>query len=204
MAADRWQSLMEAAAREFASHGYERASLNRIIRACGMSKSSFYHYVRSKEELFDRLIDDITAALAREIEVPQPHEFTVGDFWARAEELLDRLLDLAGREPSFGDLGRMFYLPGAPAGEHSALGRLLAAIETWLEQTLAVGRACGSVRDDLPAPLQAQMTMAIVRVFDEWGVRHREELDADEEQQLARAQLDALKRLLAPDPAASR
>jgi hypothetical protein len=30
----------------------------------------------------------------------------------------------------------------------------MAAIEAWLERTLAAGRACGAVRDDLPAALQ--------------------------------------------------
>ena len=32
--------------------GYERASLNRIVKSCGLSKSSFYHFVASKQELF--------------------------------------------------------------------------------------------------------------------------------------------------------
>jgi hypothetical protein len=41
MAPDRWDRLLRAAAQEFAQAGYEHASLNRVIRACGMSKSSF-------------------------------------------------------------------------------------------------------------------------------------------------------------------
>ena len=56
MAPDRWDRLLRAAADEFAQAGYEQASLNRIIRACGMSKSSFYHYVDSKEQLFERVL----------------------------------------------------------------------------------------------------------------------------------------------------
>ena len=53
---ERHRLLFETAAREFAAHGFENASLNAIIRACGLSKSSFYHFFASKEALFDRVV----------------------------------------------------------------------------------------------------------------------------------------------------
>ena len=42
-----------------ASKGYERASLNRIIGECAMSKSSFDYFVGSKDALFDAVVDEI-------------------------------------------------------------------------------------------------------------------------------------------------
>ncbi|MGH7620186.1 MAG: TetR family transcriptional regulator, partial [Gemmatimonadaceae bacterium] len=41
---DKQQRLFEAAADEFADHGFESASLNRIIERAGMSKGSLYYY----------------------------------------------------------------------------------------------------------------------------------------------------------------
>ena len=199
MAPERWRLLLATAAREFAAVGYEQASLNRIIRACGMSKSSFYHYVRSKQELFETVVEHIARSLARELVIPAPEEFADADFWSTADQMFQRLLALARREPLFTDLGRMCYLPGAPAGEDSAVGATLTAIEDWIERTLAAGRSVGAIRDDLPAALQRQITIAVLRAFDEWMVRHQAELDEVAVDRLARAQFDAVNRLLAPN-----
>jgi AcrR family transcriptional regulator len=61
---------LSASRRFIAAHGFEQASLNAIIRACGMSKSSFYHYFGSKEALFDRVVEEASAALARDLDAP--------------------------------------------------------------------------------------------------------------------------------------
>ncbi|MFC7549172.1 TetR/AcrR family transcriptional regulator [Plantactinospora sp. GCM10030261] len=199
MAPQRRRQLIETAAREFANAGYEQASLNRIIRVCSMSKSSFYYYVSAKQELFDLVVEELAAALARDLDPPAPAEFASGDFWARVGDVLDRLAEIAGRDPAALLLGRMFHLPGAPTGADSALGRAWGAVQGWLDQTLAVGRSVGAVRDDLPASLQGRATMALLRTFDEWSLAHLAELSPVDALRLGRAQLDGLRRFLAPD-----
>jgi hypothetical protein len=42
---------------------------------------------------------------------------------------------------------------------------------------LAVGRACGAVRDDLPASLQAELVFALLQAMDRWSLRHMHEFD---------------------------
>ena len=90
MAPDRWDRLLRAAADEFAQAGYEQASLNRIIRACGMSKSSFYHYVASKEQLFERVLWAYGPALIDILELPSEEELA-RDFWGELDGIVDRL-----------------------------------------------------------------------------------------------------------------
>ncbi|PRX43470.1 TetR family transcriptional regulator [Prauserella shujinwangii] len=197
MAPERRRRLLATAAREFAVEGYRQASLNRIIRLCGLSKSSFYYYVRSKEELFELVVDQLSAQLADELSETGPDDFR-DDFWATAERLLRRLLAVAEREPLLTDLGRMFSLPGAPAGPESAVGRATAAAESWLDRVLAAGRAAGTVRADLPPGLQRHVTFAVLRALDEWTLRHQDLSDRRGTEPLLRAQLDLLHRLLAP------
>jgi AcrR family transcriptional regulator len=59
----RRQSILDAAAEEFAESGYERATLDRIGERVGLSKGSLYYYVSGKEqllaELVERFVDDI-------------------------------------------------------------------------------------------------------------------------------------------------
>ncbi|WP_307849736.1 TetR/AcrR family transcriptional regulator [Qaidamihabitans albus] len=193
----RRQRLLETAAREFAAAGYRQASLNRIIRACGMSKSSFYYYIPSKQQLFELVVDHLAGEFVRELRIPAPEDFAA-EFWTSASRLLERLMALAEREPLFTDLGRMFYLPGAPAGSDTAVGTALAAAEGWLDRTLAAGRAAGAVRDDLPVELQRHVTFAVLRAFDEWTLRHYHEFAPEQAQRLVVAQLDTLRRMLAP------
>jgi AcrR family transcriptional regulator len=58
-AADHFEkrnAILAQAAELFAQHGYDRASLAMIARACSVSKALVYHYWRDKEELlFDVL-----------------------------------------------------------------------------------------------------------------------------------------------------
>jgi AcrR family transcriptional regulator len=51
--------LLEAAAEEFARHGYIGANINRISQAAGFAKGTIYNYVPSKRSLINSLIDVI-------------------------------------------------------------------------------------------------------------------------------------------------
>ena len=201
MAQDRWDRLLRAAAQEFAQAGYERASLNRIIRACGMSKSSFYHYVASKEQLFERVLWSYGPALVEALELPSEDELS-RDFWGELDGIVDRLTAAGTQDPVYTSIGRMCYLPGAPSGEETALGQGFARVLAWLHRAIQVGRRAGAVREDLPVELQAQVMLAVLRVFDEWSLT---QMPADDEAQkrLIKAQLIAIHRLIgsnSPEP----
>lgn len=51
-------ALLGAAMHEFASHGYEAASMNVICAESGVSKGNLYHYYSSKEELYLACLSD--------------------------------------------------------------------------------------------------------------------------------------------------
>ena len=54
-------AILKTAAGYFADHGYDRASVSQVARACGISKSLIYHYYDSKEQLlFDILHSHLT------------------------------------------------------------------------------------------------------------------------------------------------
>ncbi|RKT85648.1 DNA-binding transcriptional regulator, AcrR family [Saccharopolyspora antimicrobica] len=196
MPAERWRELAATAASEFADAGYERASLNRVIRSCGMSKSSFYHYFDSKQQLFEAVVAHVAATVAADLEVPEPTDFR-SHFWGLAERFLRRLVIAAERDRLFVDFGRICYLPDVPSGQGGVSGAT-AAIDDWLRRTLAVGRSAGAVRCDIPPGLQAHTAIAILRAFDEWTLQNRSDLDPGELPRLVQAQFEAMKRLLEP------
>jgi len=72
-------AILNRSAELFSEHGYDRASMNRIAEACGVSKANLYHYYKDKEGLlFDvlqfhlkELLDVIEEANRPEL---PPHE----------------------------------------------------------------------------------------------------------------------------------
>ncbi|HLQ82058.1 MAG TPA: TetR/AcrR family transcriptional regulator [Bacillota bacterium] len=188
--ARRWR-LVLAAATEFAEHGFEQASVNRILAACGMSKSSLYHVVDSKADLLDLVVRDLAASIAGHWSPPAPDEFA-DDFWGTAGQVVAGLGALAATDTDFGLLGRVFHL----SADSPATGEVFAAVGSWLDDVLAVGRRTGAVDDGLPADLQAQVVLAVLRAFDEWTLRHVTEMDGPFARDLVDHQLAALRRLL--------
>lgn len=53
---DKVKKIINSAFKEFAKFGKEKASLNKILKASGISKGVFYHYFSDKEELFNFLV----------------------------------------------------------------------------------------------------------------------------------------------------
>jgi len=197
---ERHQLLYETAAREFAARGFENASLNAIIRACGLSKSSFYHFFDSKEALFDRVVEAAATALARDLNAPDPEAFGGPHFWDRVAAFTGEALLIASRQAWYADFGRLFYLPDRSASRSPALARVLAAVADWVARVIAVGRASGRVGDDLPPSLQAELVFAVLQAMDRWSLHHLDRLDEKARADLLAGQFDALRRLLAPAP----
>lgn len=52
------EEIIYAAVREFGEHSYDAASINRIIKASGTSKGTFYHYFRDKKSLYFSIIEN--------------------------------------------------------------------------------------------------------------------------------------------------
>lgn len=76
---DKRRAILNRSAELFSEHGYDRASMNRIAEACGVSKANLYHYYKDKDELLfdvirfhlEELLDVVEAADRPDL-APQP------------------------------------------------------------------------------------------------------------------------------------
>lgn len=48
---DKRRAILDRSAELFSEYGYDRASMNKIATACGVSKANLYHYYKDKDEL---------------------------------------------------------------------------------------------------------------------------------------------------------
>ncbi|MDR6552478.1 TetR/AcrR family transcriptional regulator [Paenibacillus qinlingensis] len=62
-------SIRQAALAEFKKHGYLKASIRQIAEAAGITPGNIYRYFKSKDDLFDELIQPIQEQLAEVLRV---------------------------------------------------------------------------------------------------------------------------------------
>lgn len=162
MRPEKRAALIEAAAREFASRTFEEASLNRIITTCGMSKSSFYHVVDSKDDLFALVVTDLAAAARRYWAPPDPGSFAEG-FWDRARKVWD---DIAQTWPGSTELTFLWHIVYANS-DSLAVRELADRVEQWVRAVLIVGREAAAIDVECPLELQTTAVFSLLRTFDE-------------------------------------
>ena len=162
MRPEKRAALIDAAAREFASRTFEEASLNRIISTCGMSKSSFYHVVDSKDDLFALVVADLAASARRFWTPPAPESFSDG-FWDRARSVWD---NIARTWPESPELTRLWHIVYANA-DSPAVQELAGRVEEWVRAVLIVGREAEAIDADCPLELQTLTVFSLLRTFDE-------------------------------------
>lgn len=190
--------VLRTAATEFAAHGYDSASLNRIIELCGMSKSSFYYYFEDKAELFRVLIERGTSRLAVDLEFPEPESLAEGDFWLGVERIFGRVVAVGLEQPWYFAVANVFYQAPSIGNTQPAVAKVLAASGEWVERALAAGQTVGAVRTDVPFDLLTEAVFALLQALDRWSVRNFETFSAGELRDAAATQADFLRRMLAP------
>lgn len=84
------QAILDRSAELFSAHGYDRASMNKIAEACGVSKANLYHYYKDKEGL---LFDVIRFHLEELLEVVETADDPGAPAEARLRGLVAALLE---------------------------------------------------------------------------------------------------------------
>lgn len=193
---ERLEKLFESAAREFAEHGYDRASLNRIIARADMSKSSLYYYFDDKADLFTTLVETAIAHFIRDIGGFDYEGLTAESFWPDLEAVMLKSLGFMENNAWYVRLGRLFYR--MRDGGSKAPDRLFQAVEGWLSGLLRHGQGLGVVRTDLPDVLLTRSAMALAEVCDRFFVESFSAYDRTGHARLVAQQLDLFRRLLTP------
>jgi AcrR family transcriptional regulator len=149
-AAERRALIVDAALREFAEHGYEGASMGRIGKAAGVSRSVLYDYFPSKRALFAWLLKETHAALLAHLRERIVAEAPMQE---RMRAATDAFFAFAESEPAAWMLLFPEHAPIDPrvAADHrrerSASNRLLAELiapdarRAGIEPSSAVGQA---------------------------------------------------------------
>lgn len=184
--------ILGAAADEFAEHGFEGASFNRIIEQAGISKGAMYYYFVDKADAYAAVVDDVMSRLFDMLaDVPEPQD--AASFWRYLEEVNQRGAKMLLDDPRAASLVR--HLCGS-VGPDPIYRRMIAQAREWSEDILARGRAVGAVREDVPLELLAEAMIGLGAAVDRWFAEAMERHSLEELQPLMQKTLELTRDLI--------
>ncbi|UUZ91911.1 TetR/AcrR family transcriptional regulator [Paenibacillus sp. P25] len=198
LAREKRELLLDQAAREFAAHGFEQSSINRILEQSNMSKGAAYYYFEDKADLFVTVIQYASEYLRlHELEL-NLDSTTAKDFWERV---------LANhREPILRSYERpwLFRVFGVctqiPASDmvREPLASLIQRSKDQVTGLIQRGQELGVIRSDLPIDLLFEWLLAIDRASDRWLSQHWDGLDRTAIVQVADQTIAAIRSAFTP------
>ena len=192
---ERQAQLLDPAEAEFVAHGFERASLNRILAAAGMSKGQAYYYFADKADLYRAVIERGLTRLASAIGEDFPAPETADEFWKQISEIFVRMALVLQQDEHLAALARGIYEGG---GAQAALVEPIDRIRTYLDRLILIGQSVGAVRTDLPQTLLAEVMFGAAREIDRWFAEHWPELNEEEALRLSEKSIDMIIAMASP------
>ncbi len=149
---ERRAAILDAACAELATHGFEKASTNRIIERAGVSKGALYYYFDDKRDL---LLTTLRDATERGFEAvgPPGDAHDANGFWDALLEWYERAALFVAREPALAGLIKAALSPSAGPGVAAIVDEYTGRGRHYLRGLLARGIELGAVRDDVPLDL---------------------------------------------------
>ncbi|GIK74892.1 MAG: hypothetical protein BroJett021_38800 [Chloroflexota bacterium] len=194
---EKQQAILEAAAREFSAHGYEGASINKILETAQLSKGAAYYYFDDKADLFAATVNYYAGDLISELN-SMVENITAERFWSTLEEMYVKQFVYFHAKPwAFGTLKAAGRLSDAEMVRRPALAALMGGVVEGLTRFLQQGRSLGVVRSDLPDSLLAALFIGVDDAGDRWLLARWETLTRDELLTFARQIMDGIRRMLA-------
>jgi AcrR family transcriptional regulator len=155
-------SLLAVAVRVFTERGYDGTSMGDLAAASGLSKSSIYHHVQSKEQL-------LRLALERAVEplfaVTREPGATEGPAIRRLEHVVRREVQVLAEQLPYVTL--LLRVHGNTETERWALDRR-RRFDRFVTRLVAEAAADGDVRADVDAAVVTRLLFGMINSLVEW------------------------------------
>ena len=156
------ERILDVSKQEFATHGYEEASYNKIIQKIGISKGSMYYYFENKEDLFVTCFLDAFSHATGSFGFGFA-SFSFGDdeeaYWNSIKMISSKQWNDVLQHPLLMSLMRQLVSMGT---DHPIFHKLNAECEGLSEygdlmSILEHGVQIGAIRDDVPLHVLIRM-----------------------------------------------
>ena len=175
--------ILDVSKQEFATHGYENASYNKIIQKIGISKGSMYYYFENKEDLFITCFLDAIAHATGSFGFDYA-SFSFEDdeqaYWNSIKKISSKQWNDVLQHPLLMSLMRQLVSLGT---DHPIFRKLNAECEGLSEygdlmSILEHGVQIGAIRDDVPLNVLIRMNTE----YEVWLLKEMQEKRLNEQQ----------------------
>ncbi len=197
---EKKEKILEAAADEFGKHGFDAASINRIIKRAGISKGAAYYYFDDKGDLYSTALQYAMKAYERFAMGP---DFTVRDFraetfWEDMHEMGVRGVWFMHERPWIVRLFRGFFAYEATHRSTPAIELMWQSARKQTQDWLEHGQEIGRIRDDIPMELFIDIMFGVGMTLDRWLFEHLDELDEEGVEDAVAMIIDMVRRVSEP------
>ena len=197
---EKRERLMEVAAQEFALHGFDDASVNRILETVQMSKGAAYYYFEDKVDLFFTVIQYCIERLkVFDVEL-DPATLTAENFWPTFAELHCQPLLRSFEQPWLFAAVRAAEHLSPTALQREPLSTFARQVKTWVLSIVKRGQELGVIRTDMSEDLIFAWLEALDDASDHWLLAHWSHLDRETIAHISDQTVDGMRRALAIVP----
>jgi AcrR family transcriptional regulator len=165
------ESLLRVAVRVFTERGYDGTSMEHLAQASGITKSSIYHHIRSKEELLRLAVGRALDALFAVLDEPGAVQGRAID---RLEYVVRRETEVLVAELPYVTL--LLRVRGNTEAEQWALQRR-REFDHRVADLVREAMADGDLRDDVDSRLATRLLFGMVNSITEWWKPRRGSVD---------------------------
>ena len=197
--AERREQILETAGKEFATHGYDGASLNHILQAAGVSKGAAYYYFDDKADLYLSVVQHYWDRVLGSA-IPELDKLTAASFWDELAAVYRATFACCIERPWILELARSVWKLSPRARSAGPLASIFELMREWFRVVLEKGRSLGVIRVDLPDDLVLAVMMALDEGIGSWLLAHWAELENPPEEALRihLQTLEMMRRMLQP------
>ncbi|MCQ6558909.1 TetR/AcrR family transcriptional regulator [Paenibacillus mendelii] len=165
---DRRQQIVEAAGQSFAMFGYKATTMELVSKIAAVGKGTIYTFFATKEELFNEIIESLTAELRslalRTIDREKP-------FFYNLTSVLRELLQFREKHELIVKLSQEVRDIGTPMAK-AGIDHLEQVIVSFIRDEVASAVDKGELRPVDPALTALVMLKMYVALSVDWSKRH--------------------------------
>jgi AcrR family transcriptional regulator len=199
LAPEKRERLLDVAAQEFASRGFEQASLNRILEQAQMGKGSAYYYFEDKADVFCTVVQYVSEFLGLSTLKVESTSLTTENFWSTLAKIRRVPLLRSFERPWLFRVIHVVAQVSPAMMEREPLASHVRQFRGYVMRLIKRGQEIGVIRTDMPDDLLLAWLLALDQASDHWLVNQWEHLDRDAVAQVSDQTIAALSRAFAPE-----
>ena len=148
LAVEKQALIVAAAVHEFACQGYQKASMNTIVKTAGIAKGSLYQYFHNKESLFVFIFDRFTELVKKTVKQAQAN--LTGDFFDLLRQVLLAGVTFIDKHPDYFQIYLKVLFEQNIPHRRQLLSKVRLFSQEFFGPLCADAQKQGALRQDVP------------------------------------------------------